>query len=250
MAKPFALIPAYSHVDHRLTAALVHAGVPYHAFYECSDLPKARSQLLSAGLAQTDADVFLLIDSDMTPTVEHIAAVLASPKLTATSAVTGGYVTRMGSLACRPKDLAASVELGAPGFTELEAAGLGFCAVTRASLERLAAVLPEVPDAQSGPWRPFCVPFVDLETTLGERVGRYYPDDWALWARLAGVGVSLWLDNALLIGHVLREPRVPVPGRVTGIAPAPLVTPARPTRPAPSKRKASARKPSPKPRRR
>jgi hypothetical protein len=235
--KPFALIPAYSHVDHRLSEALGRAGVPYHAFHECSDLPKCRSQLISAGLAQTDADVFLLIDSDMAPTAEHIAALLASPLLTATSAVTGGYVTRMGSLACRPKDLTRAVDIGTPGSTELEAAGLGFCAVTRASLEVLGLGLPVIADEKAGPWRPFCVPFVET----AEGVGRYYPDDWALWARLATVGVTLWLDNALLVPHILREPRVPLPGRVGPVAEAaPVKTAAKPAR----KKAASKRKPA------
>lgn len=243
MAKPFALIPAYSHVDHRLLEALGRSGVPYHAFYECSDLPKARSQLISAGLAQTGADVFLLIDSDMTPTVEHIAAILASPKLTATSAVTGGYVTRMGSLACRPKDLGASVEIGTPGFTELEAAGLGFCAVTRASLEALAPMLAELEDERSGPWRPFCVPFVEAPRPPST-AHRYYPDDWSLWERLRWANVSLWLDNALLVPHIIREPRVALPGRVEPVAtPAPVTPQESKSRPAAPPRRSPRRRP-------
>jgi hypothetical protein len=214
--KPFALIPAYSHVDRRLTEALGQAGVPYHAFHECSDLPKARSQLISAGLAQTDADVFVLIDSDMTPSAAQIAALIGSPKLGPTSAVSGAYPTRTGQLACRPKDLSANIELGAPGFTELEAAGLGFCAITRASLEAVASCLVEVVE-QAGNWRPFCVPYVEGP--------RYYPDDYSLWRRVAALGHSLWLDNALLVPHVISQPRAIVPGLVTKLDPAPAFSP-------------------------
>lgn len=232
--KPFALIPAYSHVDHRLLDALGRAGIPHHAFHECSDLPKARSQLLSAALRETDADVFLLIDSDMTPTPEHIAAILASPKLGPADAVSGAYSTRMGTLACRPKDLGVVIELGSPGFTELEAAGLGFCAITRASLEALAEWLPEVVEDGGERWWPLCVPFLD--TNHAERTTRYYPDDYSLWRRLAEAGVSLWLDNALLVPHIIREPRVPLPGRVS--RPVPSVIPPEPERkPAPSRPK-------------
>jgi hypothetical protein len=196
--KPLAIIPAYSHLDHRLSEALVRAGVPTHAFYECSDLPKARSQLISAALTETDADVLLLIDSDIVPSVEQLCALGSSSQLDGTNAVTGAYMGRTGAWAFRPT-MPGPVTLGEPGLIECTAAGLGFSAVTRASLERLAEKLPRV-TTDGVSWWPFCVPTVVITPDGAE----YLADDWVLWRRLSETGTRLWLDRSLVVGHVVR----------------------------------------------
>ncbi len=194
-----ALIPAYSHIDHRLQEALAEARLPVQPFYECSDLPKARSQLLSLALEQSDAQVFALIDSDMAPSAEQIRALCASTCLDAGNAVTGAYVGRTGAWAFRPL-VSGPITLGEPGLTGCGAAGLGFAAVTRQSLERLTATLPRV-TTEGVSWWPFCVPVV---VPKGDGTGEYLPDDWVLWRRLAEHGVRLWLDRSLVVGHVIR----------------------------------------------
>lgn len=201
-----ALTPAYTHVDHRLSKTLGQLGIKHLPHYECSDLPKARSQLLTYGLEQTDAGMFLLLDSDMTPSAEQLLALL-TPPLGKAHAVSAAYVSRSGALACRPLDLTAEVAIGEPGRAELDAAGLGCMAIHRASLERVAATLPRL----EGHWLPFCVPFYDES-------GRYYADDYSLCARLRATGTRLWLATDVLVPHLIREPRVALPGRVTPAA--------------------------------
>jgi hypothetical protein len=236
--KVLALIPAYSHVDHRLRDALDRAGVPFHPFHECSDLPKARSQLLTLGLEQSDADAFLLLDSDMTPTAEQIHALANHPSFGPLDAVVGAYPTREGMLAAAPLVPSARVTLGEAGPLALAGAGLGFAIVHRKSLERIAKGprLPVVTEVTVGArWLPFCLPLVEG--------GTYYPDDYSLWWRLRRVGGRVWLAPELLIGHLIREPRAPVAGTVVGPEPAPAPTPA-PTPPGRTAGKPARRKPT------
>ena len=211
MSEVLALIPAYSHVDDRLASALELAGVPTKVLHRCSDLPKARSQLLTFGLEQSRAEVFLLIDSDIVPTPEQIVRLRESPKLTEFQAVSGAYVLPDGRSAFVPVDMDATVELGTPGYTELSGAGLGFCAIHRHSLVNITRQLPRIINTASE-WWPFCVP---LFRPLGVGKAEYFPDDYVLWMRHAAEGQLLWLDQELLIAHDFATPRRPVPGPVT-----------------------------------
>lgn len=212
MSEVLALIPAYSHVDDRLQGALAQAGIQTKVFARCSDLPKARSQLLTFGLERSKAEVFVLIDSDIVPTAEQLAQLIESPKLTEFSAVSGAYVLPDGRSAFVPRDLDATVELGAPGFTALSGAGLGFAAIHRHSLVNITRQLSRV--VNSGPeWWPFCVPLVRSLGVVGR--AEYFPDDYVLWMRHAAEGGLLWLDQELLVAHCFAEPRRPLPGPVT-----------------------------------
>jgi hypothetical protein len=126
-SKPLALIPAYSHIDHRLVRVLRGLGIPYMELYGCSDLVKARSSLLSEAL-KTDADRFLLIDSDILPSAEDVMALAESPKLDQSNAVCGCYVTgQVDHLAAYAAN--GPVELGGKErFVEMIVGGLGFAA--------------------------------------------------------------------------------------------------------------------------
>lgn len=206
MATPdaVAIIPAYSHIDWRLRAALDAAGVVFYAVHECSDLPLVRSRLLTFALEQTEANTIVLLDSDAAPTPEQLIRLIESPRLDREHAVTGCYQLRNGRLSFLPQDQSITVELRRPGSIELETSGLGFCAIRRESLWAMAQQLPRVDSC--GEWWPFCVPFVEGTT--------YYADDGSLWERARRAGTTLWLDPDLVVDHVvlspLRPPNAPV----------------------------------------
>lgn len=201
--RAIALCPAFTHVDHRLAEALSLAGVELKPFIGCSDLPKARSELLSWGLRQPDKDTFLLVDSDVVPTVEQIRRLLRSPRLGPMSAVTGAYVTGDAVISVELIPGEPEPVLGAPGFTRVRSAGLGFCAIRRESLEAL-----RLPTVTLG-FQPFCVPFV-ADTSAGLE---YFGDDRSLWKRLRNLDdFELWFDQALIVAHVLRRPSLPAFG--------------------------------------
>lgn len=216
--KTLALIPAYTPADDRLLSALGANGVPFHVHRRCSDLPKARSQLLTLGLEQSDAERFLLADADMVPTEAQVAALLESEMFDERDAVTGAYALRDGRCAFLPEDIDAPVELGKAGFVPLQAAGLGFALVHRKSLEAIAERLPRVTNA-GAPWWPFCVPFwrnaATVDTLPPVETAEYVPEDYALWQRHRWAGGRLWLATDLLVGHEVTQARAPLPGAVT-----------------------------------
>jgi len=199
-----AIIPAYSHVDHRLMMALLEARVPFLPLYGSSDLPRARSMLISHALRQSPGRV-LFMDSDVVPSREQIVELATTPLVTPTQAVTGLYPIRdVRATAAGGASWAVNAvdpeTAGGKQIFEATWAGLGFAAVHLESLLLLEATLPEI-HGDEAPWRPYCVPVVVDNT--------YYPDDRVLWQRLRNVGVGLVGCASLKIGHiasvVLRE---------------------------------------------
>lgn len=183
-----ALIPAYTPIDPRLAHALQTARVRSIVTHGCSDLPRARSQLLSQALAMR-VDVILTVDADMVPTPDQIKSLIEHPCLDGTSGVSGVYALSDGRTAYTPCSATDSSPV-----RKAYAAGLGFAAVTRASLERAAAQHPEVTCAGGAPFFPLAVPLIVD--------GHYIPEDSSFWYRLAATGTRLLVDTRLVVGHV------------------------------------------------
>lgn len=195
--KALVTIPAYSHIDHRLMMALLEADVPFLPLHGSSDLPKARSLLVTAAL-QKGAERVLFVDADVVPTPAQLRELAETPLVTPEQAVSGLYPIRdrratskggaAWALDAVDPETAAGLDIIPANW-----AGLGFAAVHRDSLLRLAERLPVVREPDNE-WRPFCVPRVEA--------GVYYPDDRVLWWQLAQTGTRLVALASLKIGHV------------------------------------------------
>lgn len=208
--RPLVLIPAYSHLDWRLADVLKRTGVPYMHVHGCSDLPRARSRLLDDALA-TKANVFILVDADMTPTPEHFGQMVESPLLDADNAVSGCYLVQPGRLAAViPEE--EEIEIGGEKrFVKILLAGCGFAAIHRDTVVRLKEALPAVRDPTGGEWCPYFLPFV-LEQSLPDEtvVRQYIPEDYSFWYRLHTVAkATLWLDTHVAVGHVKQNVLLP-----------------------------------------
>lgn len=195
--KAIAIIPAYSHIDHRLQAALLEAHVPFVPLHGCSDLPKVRSQLITLALERAEERV-LFIDADIVPSPEQVRALAESQLVTRERALTGLYPIRdRRATAAGGRGWAVDAvepELADEALIfEARWAGLGFAAIHVDSLRRVAETLPLVEWPEMS-WKPFCVPLVEGRT--------YYPDDRVLWHRLAQTGTRLIASNQLRVGHV------------------------------------------------
>jgi cellulose synthase/poly-beta-1,6-N-acetylglucosamine synthase-like glycosyltransferase len=205
--KALAVIPAYSHIDWRLLECLRKVDVPILYLHGCSDLPRARSTLLTNAL-ESDAEAFLLIDSDMAPTPEQVDMLRSSPKLSEKAAVTGAYLTKWRFFAFQPKDRSQTFQLhGSPRFVECFAAGLGFSAVHRGSLENFRRKLPAILEKGGTSWYPFCIPRTFEDPESGGRT-EYLSEDYAFWYDLGKAGTSLWLDTHIAVSHLITAPLV------------------------------------------
>lgn len=189
-------LPVRDDINRSLRESLKGSGLPWLPVYGMSDLPRARSLLITRALA-LGAEVVVFIDADIVATAEQIRALAAHPRLAGDGAVTGLYAVRTGQAwACD-----ADPDHPEPdGCLPARTAGLGFAAITRASLLRVAGKLPALEDTEAPgqSWRPFCLP------VIGERDGKpeYLAEDIALWMRLAATGTRLWADPGLTVGHL------------------------------------------------
>jgi len=211
--RAIAVIPAYSHIDARLYRVLMQVGLPYIEVYGCSDLVRVRSGLVSDAL-RTDAGRIIFIDSDMIPTAEDLIELIETPRVDAQNSVSGSYVVRGGKIAACAEtgpilasaSAQASAALGtSERYEKLLVAGMGFAAVDRAPLERLRLELPELLDDTGKSWSPFFLPLVIQQEVDGSLLSQYLAEDYSFWWRLRAIGVDLWLDHRLQIGHVKPE---------------------------------------------
>jgi len=208
MSKPLVLIPAYSHVDHRLLRVLRRLGLPHLEVFGCSDLVRARSGLVSDGL-QTEADRFVFIDADILPSEDDVVQLAESNKLDAHNAVSGCYEFRPGKLAAQCED--DDPTLFCPErFTPLLVAGMGFAVVHRDAVERVRTSLPQLEDDTQKIWYPFFLPAVVQQQTTDGLMQEYLPEDYSFWWRLRLAQTNLWLDTHLIVGHVKQSVWKPI----------------------------------------
>lgn len=198
------LTPAFDHTHPDLDRLLMGAALPWLVLRGHSDLPRARSMLLEEGLGK-GAERILLIDADTIPSTVALREMVSTELVTPARAVWGLYPLREGDRWNVHPEVASTAMLAlAKGEPfPIISGGLGFCAIHRESLVRLAAGLPELTEDTGSTWHPFCVPFV--------KDGQYYADDGSLCWRLRDSGTELWCDPRLRAGHavsrIIREIR-------------------------------------------
>jgi hypothetical protein len=210
LRKPVVLIPAYTHIDWRLSEALRFVAIPLIHVHGASDLVAARSRLLTDAL-KTSADTFVFVDADMLPTPEQIVHLVESSRLTDTDAVSGVYAVGNGQVAAMTAD-GKPLELPNPEpHVRCLVAGMGFAAVTRNAIEKLRNRLPSVMDEGDREWHPYFLPMVIEHANVnGRPMNQYLSEDYSFWWRLKHLaGVQLWLDTKLVVGHCKAGPLFP-----------------------------------------
>lgn len=199
---PIITLPVRDHINGFLRSALDACGYPWLPVYGSSDLPRVRSVLLTQAL-RGGYDRVLCIDADIVADASDIRRLAEHPRLSSHGAVTGLYAVRSGEAwACK----LANDQIEPDGCRLADYAGLGFAAITSASLLSLRETLVTLEDPDIGSWWPFCVPFI----RQGIDGPEYCADDVSLWHRLRQDGTQLWADPSLVVGHqalvTLRSP--------------------------------------------
>jgi len=192
--KTLVITPAYSHAHHQVHAAIGATGMPWLPLYERSDLPRARSVLVSRAV-ELGAQVVVFVDADTVPAPGALDAIIAAVRPGRT--VFGVYELRDGRLSVDPEDpVAAEGAIARRLPFPVRWGGLGLAAVHLDDLRRVGEGLPLIRDPDVV-WRPYCVPFV--------RDGQYYADDRSLCARLRDAGVELVADPAIVGLHAVTR---------------------------------------------
>lgn len=192
------ITPAYSHVDARTQEAVAKSGLPWLPLYGFSDLPRVRSLLVSVAL-EKGAERIIFLDADVAPSAAQLKALSDAEEVGPERALFGLYPLRSRktwSVQAVDHTEAQRTPLG--GSFEIDYGGLGLAVVSRESLLRVQATLPELRE-DGRRWHPFCVP------TILSREGQhtYLADDRSLCHRLRSTGTRLWCRTDLNAGHVI-----------------------------------------------
>lgn len=193
--KAIVVLPVREHINAELRSALDACGIPWLPVYGCSDLPRARSHLLTQALA-TGAERVVCIDADIVASADQIKSLAFHKRVTGMRAVTGRYSVRAGTAWAVGKPSHAAPD----GCRMVPYAGLGFACVSSSSLQRVADQEPSITDDNFGTWWPFCIPLYERDLA-DPKVARYYADDYSLWIRLNRTSTTLWCDPKLIVGH-------------------------------------------------
>jgi SAM-dependent methyltransferase len=162
---------------------------------------RARSVVASRWWAETADDVFLMIDDDITFSVDEADRVIRHAR-ERRGIVCGAYPVRNGAhLAIRGLDEAATIEFrpDAP-LVEIEYAATGFMAVHRSVLDAMVASLELVHEDQ--PWA-FWPMFTPMTVPMGP-ARAYLSEDWAFCHRARALGFKVYVDPTVRLGHLAQ----------------------------------------------
>ncbi len=188
---------------------LIKKGWRYQLHRGDALISRVRSIAVSKWLRESDGDVFLMIDSDITFTANDAEKVvnLAREKK---SIACAAYPVRGGShLACRQVD-GATITFGpeAPP-KKIAYAGTGFMAAHRDVCEAVAATMPLCHADQDWAMWPMFMPMIaqsPFDPKTGDPLHEYLSEDWAFCERAKQLGYDTWLDPSVIITHLGNAP--------------------------------------------
>lgn len=163
---------------------------------------RARSIVVSRWWAETADDVFLMIDDDISFSVDEAERVVAAA-LRTEGIVCGAYPIRSGvGLALRGLEAQNAIDFG-PDKTELveiEYAATGFMAVHRKVIDAMVPTLELVHADQ--PWS-FWPLFAPLIVPMGPAKA-YLSEDWSFCHRARDLGFKVYVDPSIKLGHLAQ----------------------------------------------
>lgn len=166
-------------------------------------ISRARSIVVSRWWAETADDVFLMIDDDISFSVEDAEKIVAAAVQTE-GIVCAAYPIRSGAhLAIRGGgDEHGAIEFG-PDKTdliEIEHAATGFMAVHRKVIDAMVPTLQLCHADQPWSFWPFFMPLI---VPMGPAQA-YLSEDWAFCHRARELGFKVWVDPSIKLGHLAQ----------------------------------------------
>jgi len=202
--KAVVLVPVGGAVEPECEAGLVELerrGIPVRRIRGHSDIGRGRSQIATQALADGFDDL-VWIDSDVAFAPDAVERLLGHAQLQ----VVGGVYPMKGkrSLPIRPTKVPMDLVLGeGGGLVEVIYLPAGFLLTRREALEAIRSqlALPRCDDADGVGIVPY---FLSLVVPTEEGGHRYLSEDYSFCHRAREVGIPVWLDCAIRLGHVGR----------------------------------------------
>lgn len=165
---------------------------------------RARSVVVSRWWAETADDVFLMIDDDISFSVDEAEKIVAET-LKTEGIVCAAYPIRSGAhLAIRGNGDSEGAVTFAPDqpLQEIEYAATGFMAVHRKVIDAMIPTLQICHEDQ--PWA-FWPMFTPLIVPMGPAQA-YLSEDWAFCHRARELGFKVYVDPTIKLGHLAQIP--------------------------------------------
>lgn len=159
-------------------------------------IDQARCYLIEQALSETDKDVFVFVDSDISFTKEDLE-LLVDDCLKTECVVSGIYVLKNGSGTIVANSWENVPELVRPdGLIPVKAVGMGFCAIHRNTILKMGRYEDRVklmrPNGMTEVY-PFFMPMI--------YDGLYHGEDYAFCVRAKRESIPILLDHRILVTH-------------------------------------------------
>lgn len=163
-------------------------------------ISRARSLVASQWYAQTDDDVFVMVDDDISFTPATLET-LVSHCRNGADIVVAGYPVRNGQFMSSETLDGQPFRIGQPGLVELRYAATGCMAVHRRVLDALIPTMPLCHAGTPHAFWPMFQPIVLIDTN-----NVYLSEDWAFTYRARNLGLHAWLDPCAKVIHTGHVP--------------------------------------------
>jgi hypothetical protein len=180
-------------------ALLSRPGWKHTVRYGDALISRARSVVVSAWYRQTDDDVFLMVDDDISFKPED-AQLLVERCREGFNIISAAVPVRNGQhIAGRPS-IGQSWNSATERPISMDYVGAAFVAVHRQVIDRMVKTMPlchrDLPIAFWPMYQPF------VECVNNEYI--YLSEDWAFTSRARALGFKAWLEPTLRVGHTVE----------------------------------------------
>lgn len=204
------LLPSYGLIHRPHIDSLISAGCDAIYLQNSACIDQARCLLVQRGL-ETDKDIFVFVDSDISFEKNDLEKLVKNCDDTK-EIVTGIYVSKHGNnqmvLTVSP-DARTERE---DGLLPIVAVGMGFCAIHRKALQKIAFLMNRVRLVTGGETEdvyPFFFPLIHDNTWLGE--------DYSFCLRAKQADVTIHLNHTISVSHWGLRPHKFDPAKPQGI---------------------------------
>ncbi len=190
------LLPAYGLIHRPHIDSLIACGAETIFLQNSACIDQARCLLVEKAL-QTDHDVFVFVDSDISFTKEDLDRLVKNCEDTQ-EIVSGLYISKKGNgkpvMTVLPEGK--TVTNREDGLLPVFGVGMGFCAIHRKALRKIALTMEQVRLPTGNDFEhlfPFFLPLIDS--------GYYFGEDYSFCIRAYRAGVTVHFNHTIQVSH-------------------------------------------------
>lgn len=196
MSNAVLLLPSYGTIHQPHIDSLIECKTDTIYLSNSACIDQARCLLVEKGL-QTDKDIFVFVDSDISFTKDDLSRLIKNCEDTE-EIVSGLYVSKRGNNKAVMTVLpdGKTVTERADGLLPVFGVGMGFCAIHRIAFKKIASILERVKLPTGEEFEdiyPFFIPMI--------YDGYYMGEDYSFCIRAKNAGVTVHFNPFIQVTH-------------------------------------------------